>query len=211
MFVKYTFVFLLASSLFAVHPASAQFELGGHSRLSQILAPWTTSFSNAIERMFNDSFWDFGRHWASMETCHPNITDDGQLYTVTCNVKGFQPEDVKVDVQGNILTIRAFRNETREAPSVPSDAQNTNETKAEEKRQPEVYIRSFTQRMLIPDGVKPETIESHFDEDTHTLEIRGERDPKAAEMGSRSVPIRTRGNDNVFAEMKEQEADVEVL
>lgn len=112
-----------------------------------------------------------------------------------------------MDVQGDILTIRAFRNETREPAVVSSDAQNGNETEGEEKRQPEVYIRSFTQRMLIPEGVKPETIESHFDEDTHTLEVRGERDPKAAELRSQSVPIRSRGN----AEKKEQEADEEVL
>lgn len=116
-----------------------------------------------------------------------------------------------MDVQGDFLTIRAFRNETREPEAVSSDLQNANETEGEDKPQAEVYYRSFTQRMLLPDGVKPETIESHFDEDTHTLEIRGERDPKAAELRSRSVPIRSRGDGNVFAEKKGQEVDEEVL
>lgn len=99
--MKTSLIVLCLSSLFLVQPSTAQFDLGtGHSRLSQILAPWTSSFSSAIERMFNDSFFDFGRHSAAMEMCRPNVTNDGQLYTVTCNVKGFQPEDVKVSWQG---------------------------------------------------------------------------------------------------------------
>lgn len=113
----------------------------------------------------------------------------------------------QVDVQGNFLTIRAFRNETREPP-VTSEVNTEGNQTEEVKLQPEVYYRSFTQRMLIPDGVKLETIESHFDADTDTLEIRGERDPKAAELRSRSVPIRTSAQGVSGKKTEESEDDV---
>ena len=97
-----------------------------------------------------------------------NLTDDGN-FSWKCNVAGYKPEELKVDLEGNQLVVRGEHEESREGESVR---------------------RSFQRRVVLPEGVTQDSIKCNVDA-SGLLEIEARR-PQVDGQKTQSIPIGTK-------------------
>lgn len=64
---------------------------------------------DTFDRMFDDSF--FGGFEKQFAPCRTDIIDQGDEFVLMADMPGFRKEDIKINVQGNELTISAERSE----------------------------------------------------------------------------------------------------
>lgn len=69
----------------------------------------TGSMFDAMDRMMNDSF--FGGLGNEMVPCRTDILDKGSKYVLKADMPGFNKEDIKINIEGDQLTITAEHNE----------------------------------------------------------------------------------------------------
>ena len=73
----------------------------------------TNSLFDSFDRMMNDSF--FGGMEKEFAPCRTDILDKGDKYVLKADMPGFNKEDIKIDIQGDQLTITAeHKEETKE-------------------------------------------------------------------------------------------------
>lgn len=66
-----------------------------------------------FDRMMNDSF--FGGFEKELTPCRTDILDKGDKFVLKADMPGFNKEDIKIDIEGNQLTISAeHKEETKE-------------------------------------------------------------------------------------------------
>lgn len=66
-----------------------------------------------FDRMMNDSF--FGGFEKELAPCRTDILDKGDKFVLKADMPGFNKEDIKIDIEGNQLTISAeHKEETKE-------------------------------------------------------------------------------------------------
>ena len=80
-----------------------------------------------------------------------NITENKDYYEVALAVPGMKKDDLKIDVQGNLLTISSEKEETKEE----TDKQFTRK---------EYNYSSFTRSFTLPDEVNQEKIGAKYEE-----------------------------------------------
>jgi len=127
-----------------------------------------------INRLFN-SFFDTpvsageggGRRWLPAM----DLVEAGDHYVLRADLPGLSEEDVKIEVEDDVLTV-------------------SGERKAEHEQRGEGYHRlersygSFSRSLTLPDGVDPEAVQASFDRGV--LEVRI---PKPEERKPRRVAI----------------------
>ncbi len=113
----------------------------------------------------------FSRSLGRDESCKPpvDIHEDASAFTVDVEVPGVAPEDVHVDVEKGILTVRGERKLARE----------------EEKdgyRRVERYFGSFSRSFALPDNVDAEGIAATANHGVLSIRL-----PKRTDNGARRI------------------------
>lgn len=129
-----------------------------------------------IDRMFDDKLFAFtggeNGHW----TPAVDVTDSADQLTLRADLPGIDPKDVKVTVEGDLLTIEGERKEekeTKEAGFVTRERRRG----------------SFMRRMRLPEGAKADAIKAEQHDGVLTLTIPKE---KAAAAAKREITVATK-------------------
>ena len=85
---------------------------------------------------FRDFENDFFRGFRGTHNCRTDIRDDGNNYLLECEMPGFDKNDIKIDVNGNTLTLCAQRN-------CENDEKNDKGEYIRRERSCRSYCRSF--------------------------------------------------------------------
>jgi HSP20 family protein len=128
-------------------------------------------FSNRLSRVLGD-VWDTT---APTGVWIPavNVEEAADELLLTAELPGMREEDINVDIESNILTIRGEKREARE--------------EADEERRYHVRERlhgRFHRRFTLPWSVESEAIQAGFDAGVLTVRL-----PKAPEAKSRAIEI----------------------
>jgi HSP20 family protein len=138
------------------------------------LEPWPTwegLFSNRGGRLFEEVLRDWPRRGGVMPAME--ITEGDGQYTVTVELPGVRKEDVHVELDEGMLTIRGEKKSERE------------ETK-ERKRYVERTYGSFSRSFTLPLNADAQRLAAAFKDGVLTITI-----PKTEESKPRTVAIKT--------------------
>jgi len=133
---------------------------------------------NAFNDMFNDEFW--GRPLATQSTQRSfvpsvDITENEHGYLVTADVPGMKPEEIDIQVENNVLTIRGERKYETEG-------------KQQGYRRVERHYGRFQRSFALPEGVNPEAIEANVENGTLSLRV-----PKPSVAQPKKVKVNVGG------------------
>ena len=111
-----------------------------------------------------------------------DVDEEETSYTVATSLPGVHPEDIKVNLHENLLTIEA---------EIP--AKNVEKTEGKNGRKVLMQERAwgrFSRSIRLPQAVKTEGVEAAYDNGVLTLTL-----PKAEHVLPRSIPVKSlRGN-----------------
>ena len=79
---------------------------------------------------------DFFKDFSSVNRCRTDIRDEGGQYILECEMPGFNKEDIKIDVNGSVLTLCAEHKSE-------NDEKNKNGEYIRRERSYGSYCRSF--------------------------------------------------------------------
>ena len=132
-------------------------------------------FSNRLSRVFGNT-WD---NTAPAGNWIPavNVEEAADELLLTAELPGMREEDVTVNIENNILTIRGEKREAYEAGGEEGDEEHNYHVS---ERRYGSFHRSFT----LPRSVQPDAIEAEFDSGILTVRL-----PKAPEAKSRTIEI----------------------
>ncbi len=116
-----------------------------------------------------------------------DLTEDGERYVLHADLPGLGEDDVKVELEDNVLTISGQRHSQAEE-------------RKEGYRRVERASGSFSRSLMVPEGVDPEAIQASFDKGVLEVTI-----PKPPEQKPRRVAISV-GNKAGAIEGSAQEA-----
>lgn len=119
-----------------------------------IMRPETTSFPTLFDDVFKpwNELFDFSRPWGRAATVPSvNITENKDGYQLSLAAPGLKKEDFKIDVENNILTISAEKEERKEE-------------KEERYTRREYNYSSFSRSFPIPQDIRQDAIEARYEE-----------------------------------------------
>ena len=128
-------------------------------------------FSNRLSRVFGSS-WDTPEPTGAWIPA-VNVEETADELLLTAELPGTPEEDIHVDIENNILTIRGEKREARE--------------EADEGRRYHVWERrygSFHRAFTLPRSVEADAIRADFDDGVLTVRL-----PKSPEAKSRAIEI----------------------
>lgn len=138
------------------------------------LSPWREleEMSNRLNRFFVDDFPP--PTTAGMWAPAVNVSENGDELVLTAELPGVRQEDVEIDLENNVLTIRGEKREER--------------TEGEEGRFHlwERRYGSFQRSFTLPRTVKSDAIKATFRDGILTVHM-----PKAPEAKGRKISIAT--------------------
>jgi HSP20 family protein len=129
-------------------------------------------FSNRLSRVFGNA-WDTPEpngNWIPAV----NVEEAADALLLTAELPGMREEDVTVDLENNILTIRGEKREERDE-------------EGEEGTKYHVWERrygSFQRAFTLPQSVEADAIQAQFDNGVLTVRM-----PKAPEAKTRTIEI----------------------
>ena len=123
-----------------------------------------------FQRFFDDPFFTNNRQ----QTPACNVVEKQDRYTLEVEIPGVNPNDVEIDLEGNMLKIKGERKKNIEHES------ESTEVHAVEHNYGSFY-RSFT----LPDGINEEEISAHNDNGILYIEL-----PKNKDKKSRRIEIK---------------------
>ncbi len=138
------------------------------------LAPWREfdQFSRQLNRAFGDAFADVeGSRWLPAV----NVEETKDELVLTAELPGMTQDDVDIELENNVLTIRGEKEETREENG---------------ERKYHVWERrygSFQRSFSLPRTVTADDISATFDNGVLHVHM-----PKAPEAKGRTIQIRTK-------------------
>jgi len=134
-----------------------------------------TSLRQAMDRLFEDSFVRPSRFLSNLgEAAAPalDVYQTANEVVVKAALPGLKPEDISVDITGEVLTIRG-------------------ETRAEQEIKKEDYLYqerrygSFSRSVVLPGQLKPDKAEATLEEGILTLSI-----PKVEEAKPKAIRVK---------------------
>jgi|TARA_B100000809_G_scaffold265575_2_gene324838 HSP20 family protein len=142
-------------------------------RYTPTFAPWPELdlFSNRLSRVFGNA-WDepdLAGNWIPAV----NVEESADELLLTAELPGMREEDVNVNIENNILTIRGEKREARE------EADEESRYHVSERR-----YGSFHRRFTLPWSVDADAIRADFEGGVLTVRL-----PKAPEAKSRTIGI----------------------
>lgn len=66
--------------------------------------PFSDSMEDFVRRVFKPVAWEGGEHMRGIKL---DVEEDDKTYTVKADVPGVKKEDIKVEIDGNVITISA--------------------------------------------------------------------------------------------------------
>ena len=135
------------------------------------------SLRQAMDKLFEDSFVRPSRALAALgEVTAPalDVYQTPSEVVVKATLPGLKPEDVRIDVTGETLTIKG-------------------ETKAEQEIKKEDYLYqerrygAFSRSVVLPGGLKTDTAEATMEDGLLTLTI-----PKAEEVKPKAIKVKAK-------------------
>lgn len=140
-----------------------------------------TQMSDALPSVFDDFFRPWGewfdntpRFQRALSVPAVNVTEDDKAYKVTLAVPGLDKNDFNVDVNGNLLTISAEKEQ---------------DTEEKEKRytRREYNYTSFSRSFTLPEEIAKEKIEAKYDNGILSLSLP--KIEKTGKGGSNKIKI----------------------
>ncbi len=128
-------------------------------------------FSNRLSRVFGND-WDTPEPTGAWIPA-VNVEEAADELLLTAELPGMREEDVNVDIENNILTIRGEKREARE--------------EGDEEQRYHVWERrygSFQRAFTLPSSVQADAIRAEFDAGILTVRM-----PKAPEAKGRTIEI----------------------
>ena len=132
-----------------------------------------------LNRMLDDAFagWPFENQGAITSAWIPpcDIMEDGEGVRIVMEIPGVSPDDVKLSLENNMLTIRGEKRQQEERES--------------QERRVHRYERSygaFERTFALPNTVDAEKIEADFDGGVLTVTL-----PKSERMRPREIKVKT--------------------
>ena len=128
-------------------------------------------FSNRLSRVFGNA-WDtpeFTGAWIPAV----NVEEAADELLLTAELPGMREEDVNVDIENNILTIRGEKREAHE------EAGEGGRYHVSERR-----YGSFQRAFTLPSSIQADAIRAEFDRGVLTVRM-----PKAPEANGRTIEI----------------------
>lgn len=137
---------------------------GRPSLFEDFFKPWNEWFDQ------KENFWD-----RLLSVPAVNITENKDNYEVALAIPGVKKSDLKIDVQGNMLTISSEKEETKEE---------------KEKRftRKEYNYSSFSRSFTLPDEVKQEKIEARYEDGI--LKLTLPRKEEAKVFASKQIAVK---------------------
>ncbi len=155
------------------------------------LNPWADlePMTNRLARLMDQGFFfaDQGEdRTAWMPSVDVEETQDAVI--LTADLPGFEPGDVDIQVENQVLTLTGTRESVREEPSASAEMGTEGEDRSQGRR---VHLRerrwgSFARSFTLPRTIRTEEISASFDRGVLTVHM-----PKAEEARSRKIEIRT--------------------
>lgn len=136
--------------------------------------------SNALPQFRHDMDLAFDRMWRSMRASWPKAAtswpalemwEDDKFLHIRLEAPGIDPENIDVELSGNLLTLRGIRESQR------------NENKAGVQRH-ERIAGSFYRTVSLPDHVDGSQIEARYDKGVLNIQL-----PKLPGREPRRIPI----------------------
>jgi HSP20 family protein len=148
------------------------------------LKPYTpfaelTELRDRLDRVFGDLFEDLTDGRRRTWRLSVDVIEEDDRYRVLADLPGFKPDDVKIEVADDVLTISGEHEESEE-----------------EKKQD--YVRrerrygSFSRSLALPEGVSADDIEATFE--NGVLEVSIPK-PKAEEKATKKIEIKAKSAD----------------
>ena len=117
------------------------------------------------EKIFPSDFFDFGRNSGDNVL---RVKDDDSKFELSLDTHEFRPDELKVNVNGNVLSVEA---------------------KHEEKSDNKHVLRQFSRKYTLPEGCEAHKVSSNLSSDGILMISAPKRPAIKAEDGSRPVPI----------------------
>ncbi len=156
---------------------------------SLVSSNWSSPRRTLPSNIFADVFGDFDRIANALyqstltaplnfqPSCDVHEADDH--YMISFDVPGIKKEDIKIDVQGNQLTVTGERQQV---------AKNNGEYSIHHER---VYGK-FERTFILPNSVNPEKIEAHYEDGVLNVAL-----PKSESSKPRTIEVQS-GHDRKF-------------
>ena len=122
--------------------------------------PWNDWFNNGFEK--------------TLSVPAVNITENDSEYNVSIAAPGMKKDDFKIELDGDVLTISAEKEETKE-----------DEDKKYNRR--EYNYSSFSRSFTLPEQVKRDKIEANYEDGVLNLLLPKNGIPKAA---TKNIPVK---------------------
>jgi HSP20 family protein len=148
--------------------------------------------TNRLARLMDESMLLADRSETAARGWLPRVdveeSDDAMI--LTADLPGFDPEQVDIQVENQVLTLTGTRESTRE-DRTPAEGETGTEMSEAPANGRRVHLRerswgSFARSFTLPRTIKAEEISASFDRGVLTVHM-----PKAAEARSRRIEIRT--------------------
>ena len=152
--------------------------------------PELDQFSNRLSRVFGNGWDNPGPAGNWVPTVNVEETADELL--LTAELPGMREEDVNVNIENNILTIRGEKREAYKAGDDVGDEAAGEVAGEEGEGEHKYHVRerqygSFHRSFTLPQSVQADAIEAEFDRGILTVRL-----PKAPEAKSRTIEIATK-------------------
>ncbi|MGH7242401.1 MAG: Hsp20/alpha crystallin family protein [Phycisphaerales bacterium] len=144
------------------------------SDASSCCGPAAASNSNPLAHVFNDAFFGevLGSLGAAPAAMPLDVTESEGAFVVRADVPGFKKEQIALDLEKGVLTVRAEATEQKE------------ET-AERYHRRERHSQSLARRIALPEGVLESQIAADLADGVLTITL-----PKAPQAQARKIEIK---------------------
>jgi HSP20 family protein len=130
--------------------------------LSEMFEPWSEWFNDGLASK-------------SLTLPRVNISEDKDSYQLSLAAPGLQKKDFRIDVEGNLLTISAEKQESKEE-------------KEEKYTRKEYNYSSFSRCFTMPEEVQMDKIEAGYENGVLRLVLP--KTEKAIKKAQKSIPIK---------------------
>jgi HSP20 family protein len=136
------------------------------------------TIQNEMNRLFNtlsDQPEQAAHGGAMMRRWIPamDLVESGETYILRADLPGLSEDDVKIELEGNVLT-------------VSGDRKGEHEDHEQGYYRVERAFGAFSRSLTLPDGVNPDAVKAHFDRGVLEVQI-----PKPEQRKPRKVSIAT--------------------
>ncbi len=115
-----------------------------------LMKSFRNEMDNMFQRFFDDSFFSDKPMWKESFTPACNIEEKRNKYIVELEVPGVEPDDIEIEIDENVMTIKGERKQQTETKDDDSQMHIVEHNYGS-------FYRSFT----LPDNVNTDEIDAH--------------------------------------------------